>query len=422
MPRASGMIARFGLGHGMRREGAFFGWQVVGAAALVATLTWGIAFYGPGVFLHALHAERGWSVSLISAAISFHFLASAPLMLRLASLHRRFGVVAVTRAGAIALGLGTAAWAWAPSPAFLFGAATLTGIGWALNGTAAINAFVSPWFDRRRPAALAMAYNGASLGGILMVPLWALLIGAMGFSYAAILVGIATAVVLWPVAGRWFGPTPVSLGLHADNDSAPPSRRPVAASHGPLWRQGAFRTLSIGFALGLLAQMGLLTQLFSLMVPALGTHGAGLAVSLATVCAVIGRTAVGWLLPPGVDRRMAAVANFGVQIAGSVALFFAGTESAPLLILGCVLFGLGIGNLLSLPPLIAQTEWPPEQVGRVVAGVAAVNQTFYSFAPALFGGMREFAGDWAVPAMAGVLQIASALVLIAGRRAVSRGG
>ena len=179
-------------------------------------------------------------------------------------------------------------------------------------------------------------------------------------------------------------------------------------------RSGAVNAACV--ALGLLAQMGLLTQLFSLMVPALGAQGAGLALSLATICAVIGRTVVGWLLPPGADRRMVAVANFGVQIAGSVALLFAGVESAPLLLLGCVLFGLGIGNLLSLPPLIAQAEWPAAEVGRVVAGVVAVNQTFYAFAPALFGGMREFAGDWAVPVMAGALQIASAAVLVAGRR------
>ena len=240
----------------MAGKSLFFGWQVVGAAALVAILTWGIGFYGPGVFLHALHAERGWSVSLISAAISVHFLASAPLMLRLPALHRRFGPVAVTRAGAIASGLGAMAWAWAPAPAFLFGAAALTGIGWALNSTAAINAFVSPWFDRGRPAALAMAYNGASLGGILMVPFWALLIGMMGFGHAAIVVGLATAVILWPVAGRWFAPTPAALGLHADNDPRPAPARPIAASTMPLWRQPRFRSLSLGFAVGLLRRWG----------------------------------------------------------------------------------------------------------------------------------------------------------------------
>jgi hypothetical protein len=43
----------------------FFGWKVVAAAFVVAVFAWGIGFYGPPVFLHALHAGRGWPVSMI---------------------------------------------------------------------------------------------------------------------------------------------------------------------------------------------------------------------------------------------------------------------------------------------------------------------------------------------------------------------
>ncbi len=47
----------------------FFGWQVVAAAFVLAVFAWGVGFYGPGVYLHALHAREGWSLSLISAAM-----------------------------------------------------------------------------------------------------------------------------------------------------------------------------------------------------------------------------------------------------------------------------------------------------------------------------------------------------------------
>jgi cyanate permease len=80
-----------------------------------------------------------------------------------------------------------------------------------------------------------------------------------------------------------------------------------------------------------------------------------------------------------------------------------------------VLFGLGIGNLLSLPPLIAQAEWPAAQVGAVVALITAVNQAFYAFAPAIFGLLRDLAGDWAVVAAALALQLAAAFMLRARR-------
>jgi len=403
----------------MTRRGGFFGWQVVAAAFVLAVFAWGIGFYGPGVYLHALHAREGWSLSLISAAITLHFLASGLLVAWLPALHRRCGLVAVTRAGALASAAGVLGWALAREPWHLLPAALLTALGWAVHSGAAINAIISPWFDRRRPAALSLAYNGASMGGVVFTPLWAALIAGLGFGGAGIAVAAATLLVLWPLAGIWLRPTPAAMGLFPDGADGPAPPRAATAEgplKGPLWRQARFRSLAIGFALGLTAQMGLLTTLFSMLAPALGTQGAGLALSLATACAVIGRTAVGTLLPPGADRRLAGVLNFLLQAAGSAMLAAAAGESAPLLLGGVVLFGLGIGNLLSLPPLIAQSEWPPEQVAHVVAMVTAVNQAFYAFAPAIFGTALDAFGPVAPPVAAGLVQLVAAAVLVAGRK------
>ena len=44
---------------------------------------------------------------------------------------------------------------------------------------------VAPWFERRRPAALAMAFNGGAVGGVLFPPLWVALIAGLGFPGAA---------------------------------------------------------------------------------------------------------------------------------------------------------------------------------------------------------------------------------------------
>jgi hypothetical protein len=62
-----------------------------------------------------------------------------------------------------------------------------------------------------------------------------------------------------------------------------------------------------------------------------------------------------------------------------------------LLLLRVVLFGAGVGNATSLPPLIAQAEFPEGRVQRVVALIVAVSQAAYAFAPAIFGLVREFA-------------------------------
>jgi MFS family permease len=160
------------------------------------------------------------------------------------------------------------------------------------------------------------------------------------------------------------------------------------------------------------------------MVPALGADGAGWAMGGATAAAIVGRTLVGWLMPAGADRRLVACASYVVQIAGSLALIAAAGGNVPLLLAGVLLFGLGIGNATSLPPLIAQVEFVPEDVPRVVSLIVAVGQAGYAFAPAAFGLIREFApaagadtgaAPW-VFAAAALGQLMAIAAFLAGRR------
>ncbi len=144
----------------------FFGWKVVAAAFVAAVFAWGIGLYGPPVFVHALHAGRGWPVSTIAAAVTIHFLISAGFVIWLSDIHRRIGLAWTTRLGALGLGVGAVAWALADAPAHLFGAALITGAGWGMSSGAAVAAMVTPWFKRRLPLAFSIAYNGASLGGL----------------------------------------------------------------------------------------------------------------------------------------------------------------------------------------------------------------------------------------------------------------
>lgn len=97
----------------------------------------------PPIFLGTLHEANGWSLPLVSAAITLHFLLGAALVARLARLHRRFGVARVTRAGAVLTAIGLVGWGFAWEPWQLFLATPFSGAGWALTSGAAINAMVS---------------------------------------------------------------------------------------------------------------------------------------------------------------------------------------------------------------------------------------------------------------------------------------
>jgi hypothetical protein len=409
----------------------FHGWRIVGAAFVLAVFGWGLGFYGPPIYLQAVRDLRGWSLPLVSAAVTVHFLFGALVVARLPKLYLRYGLPAVTKAGALSLAAGILGWAAAVEPWQLFAAALFSGAGWVAMGAAAVNAIIAPWFIRSRPAALAMAYNGASIGGVVFSPLWVAAIGMWGFLAAAVVIGAVVTIAVFILADVYFSRTPQQMGLSPDGDDpgiaavSSPSAAARSLSGASLWKERRFVTLAAGTALSLFAQIGLLAHLFSLLVPAVGAQLAGIAISAATAAAIAGRTLVGWLMPVGADRRLVACGSFAVQITGSIAFLMAGGTNIPLLVLGVILFGVGIGNATSLPPLIAQAEFAKEDVFRVVALNVAVSQATYAFAPVSFGLIREFAPQAAVIAgaaapylfiAAALFQLAAAAAFLAGRR------
>jgi hypothetical protein len=407
----------------------FYGWRVVAAVFVLATFGWGLGFYGPPIYLHAVHEMRGWSLDIISIAVTVHFLFGAIIIANLPKLYKQFGVPRVTKAGSIALAAGVTGWALAREPWQLFVATLLSGGGWVTMGAAAVNAIVAPWFVRTRPAALSSAYNGSSIGGVVFSPLWVAAIGLLGFPWAAVVIGLVMIVTIWVLADMYYSKAPELMGLSADGDTASvasatlPFERALPSKQ--LWKDWRFITLAAGMALGLFAQIGLLAHLFSLLVPALGAQLAGFAAGTATAAALVGRTLVGWLMPVGADRRLFGCGNYCVQILGSLAFLFAAGDNVPLLLLGVVLFGAGIGNTTSLPPLIAQAEFVKQDVPRVVSLIVAIGQATYAFAPASFGFIRELAPRWgstsaeAVPWMfiaAALIQAFALAAFLIGRR------
>ena len=398
----------------------FYGWRIVGAAFALAFFGWGLGFYGPPVYLHAVREARGFSLGVVSTAVTVHYLAGAIVVGNVPALYRRFGLPAITIAGAILLSAGVVGWAIAANPWQLFVATLVSGAGWAAMGAVPVNTVVAPWFVRARPAALGAAYNGASFAGLIFSPLWVMAIALMGFPSAAAIIGAATIVAVTVLATRYFTRTPQQMGLEPDGDvvgSAVKVTAPYAIPlPGPaLWRDFAFITLATGAALSLFAQIGLITHLYSLLVPALGTEWAGVVMGIGTGAGMGGRMLVAGLMPAGADRRFVACTSYSVQIVGTLLLIAAGGANIPLLLLGVLLFGVGIGNVTSMPPLIAQVEFVKDDVPRVVALTVAIGQATYAFAPAAFGLIREFAGPSAVFAVAALIYVTAIGAMLVGR-------
>ena len=172
----------------------------------------------------------------------------------------------------------------------------------------------------------------------------------------------------------------------------------LAAAVAPYGRGAAVRDVrfwgvAAPFALGLTAQVGFLTHQVALLAPRLGTTEAGLAVSVTGAMALIGRVGLGFVID-AVEVRWATAAVLASQAAALLLLALAGPVSRPATYVACAVFGLSVGNLITLPALVVQREFPAASFGTVVGLSTAIGQVTYAFGPALVGLVHDATGGY----------------------------
>jgi hypothetical protein len=198
--------------------------------------------------------------------------------------------------------------------------------------------------------------NRASAGGVIIAPVLTFLATRCGFGLALGASVGSMLVILIPVILLVLRPKRANESDPPDIDVAESHVAASTAEAKPfrlasILCSGRFITISVPFALGLTAQVGFFTHQIAFLSPTIGTVGAGWAVSLTTFAAVIGRIVVGFIVDQ-FDRRIITALTFIVQIVGMAVLALAVTPT--LLYFGCALFGLGSGNLTSLPGLLVR--------------------------------------------------------------------
>jgi MFS family permease len=392
----------------------YHGWLVVGGAFLIALFGWGFGFYAPGIYLVTLEHRHGWSATEISVAITAYYLSSATLVFFAGTIFAKFGARRVVGIGTVAMAAGAVLLTLITQPWQTYAGFALMSVGWAAMGTASINIIVAPWFDKRRGLAISLALIGASCGGVVVAPLLIVLIDRLGFTPGVLCVAALMLAIVLPTVAFVARPKRPDERDEADR-TQPQSPAGTHAGAAPQWNalavleDGNFQTISIPFALGLLVQVGFVTHQIAYLSTLMSTVAAGWAVSLTTASAVVGRLIAGAFVDK-VNRRAAACANFLVQIAGIAVLTMDGSPLA--LYVGCILFGLGIGNMATLPALIVQQEFPKEHFPRIVSLVVAINQYTFAFGPGLIGTIQRMEHDYTAAFVVCILVEAFAAILV----------
>jgi MFS family permease len=400
----------------------YAGWRVVLACFTMAMFLFGFGLYGQSVYLAELQRLNGWTAGLISGASTLSLLLCNILAMFTNEFAARLGHRRLVLLGVAALAASTTLLALATRPWQLYAAFILMAFGWIGMGMIVIAAIVSLWFVRRRGLALSVAFTGASAGGVIVTPLLLLLVERWGFP-AAMLAGTAIMVaVLVPVIIGWIG-SPSAGDTFEPGGAAGSQHRAASApgeiSRADVMRRAAFWTLSIPFALGLLAQVGFIVHQIALLEPKVGYASAGVAVSMMTFAAIVGRLGLGMVVDRFVPRLVAA----GSLVSQAAALLIILRADAVSTILAAsALFGFSVGNLITLPPLIIHREFDASSFVVVMGLSNAISGTIGALGPVLVGLVHGWSGNYDTSlALCIVLElVAAAIVVQRGPLPVSR--
>jgi MFS family permease len=388
------------------------GWRIVVVCFLVATFGWGLGFYGQSVYVAELHRLRGWPASLISGGTTFFYLFGALLVAFVSEAIRAFGPRNCLVAGVFALAAAAVSIGQVTEPWQLYLANAVLAFGWAGTSLGIITNTLGLWFDTKRGMAISLALNGASFGGIIGVPLLVAAIGSFGFSGAMIMAAIAMVVLMIPIILFFVGRPPIGSSAVAAAVDAPSATQIRAQA----FRDVAFLTVSIAFALVLFAQVGFIVHLIAFLDPVIGREHAAIAVALLTAMAMAGRILFSTVIDR-LNQRLASAISF-VSQAVALAIII-NSRNDMVLIAACALFGFSVGNLITLPSLIVQREFDPRSFGVLISLITAINQVTYAFGPGVIGLLRDMSGSYTLPfyGCIGLELIAAVLIMVRGRGA-----
>jgi len=388
----------------------YAGWRVVIVCFVMAVFSWGFGFYGHAVYLAELQRLHGWPASLISGASTLYYLASAILVAFVSDAIAWLGPRRLVLAGTACMAAATALIAVIAAPWQVYAAYLVMSFGWAGMSLGAVTNILGLWFEHRRGLAISLALNGASFGGIVLVPALVGMIGLVGFAEAMLDATAAMLAVLVPMTLAWID-RPAAAARAAD----PADLRdvPTRWTRSSALRSWRFWTASGPFALALLAQVGFIVHQIAFLEPALGRGAAGLAVAVTAVMAVVGRVGLGTIIDR-LDPRTATAVSLLTQAAALGVMTQA--TGAGALFAACAVFGLSVGNLITFPALVIQREFDAASFGMLMALASATCQTIFAFGPGLLGLVRDLTGGYAAAlALCIALELVAAAVALLGR-------
>jgi MFS transporter, OFA family, oxalate/formate antiporter len=397
----------------------FHGWLVVAGAFAVTFVGFGSA-YTFSAFVESLQrdfgASRG-SVSLVFSLAGFLYFGLGVVSGPLAD---RWGARRLAVAGMVLTGLGLAIASAARNLVEVYAAYGLgVGLGVGCAYVPALGA-VQRWFVRRRGFASGLAVSGIGVGTLVMPPLAAFLIDAVGWRDAYLVLGCLAAAIGGGLA-LLIENDPRDRGLGPDGDAAPAGNQTMPPSGASVREAIASRPFVALYAACLICSFGVFVP-FVHLVPYALDHGVPQASAVLLLGVIgVGSTAGRFFLGGLADRmgRRPALVVMFAGMALALALWLVSTGFWALAAFAFI-YGIFYGGWVAVLPAVVMDYFG----GRNVGGIIGVLYTSVAFGtligPSAAGFAFDLSHSYTLPIAASVAaNIAAAGIMVILSRAPS---
>lgn len=376
----------------------FYGWWIVGVAALVVFASGPGQTYGFSVFIDPLIADTGFSRTEISGIYAVGTALSSFMVFMVGRLADKFGARIMLLFAATGLGIACFGMAFAVGPiAFFFAFAALRALGQGsmpVNGTL----LVAQWFVKYRGRALAIMGIGGALSNAAFPTISQQLIEMFGWRETYMILGVFVWVLILPLAIFVVRDRPEDLGKHPDGaDEMPEAERKAAESNEAPASTRALHTMFFwvtSLSIGVPTMVG--TAYIFHQISILTDFGlsAGLAAGLfipfaatATIAGFVG----GYLVDRFNPIRIYTV-NAGLFLLASGVLVLVSNP-----VLGFIYAGL-MGLYQGVQQIIMHTTWAyfygRQGLGRVQGAGSMTNIAYSAIGPLPLAALYGFFGDF----------------------------
>lgn len=345
----------------------------------------GILFYGLPFFYDFWVRDLGWSRATVTsgnaiAKISvglFGFMAgwfidhAGP---------RRLMLIGILCGGIALIGLGNLSSLWQFYFFYLFSAAA-----YMLGGPLPNQILITRWFRASRGKAMAIAYIGVGIGGMLVPQLSRWLHAKYGWQVALMILGVLIMVVAFPFA--------LAVKENPPNQALAEIQAPPRISPAGLFRLRPFVLLTIGSMCSIAAVSGTVQNLklfFSLDLHYSQSYAANI-ISLVLLSSIIGRLLMGWLADRFPKKKVMVLIYVLAAVAISL-LYFVTVPGVQYLF--AIVFGIALGGDYMIIPLMAAELFELKLLGRVMGLVLTFDGFSDALSPLLIGWIRDLTGSY----------------------------